>query len=168
MTHHDPNLGEATTFPHIVYFVPLRGTHIWMVFCPEIPKEESRNCPGLDSWDFTQLELFAQTFDWDEVWSKLVALLESFTMVCCTWHASTGVESIPSPSFCHNLCYKCLNGPYEAIFDIYTSLTFQWYNEHPNAKCFDPCNRILKFLVSQRTPKSQFWECEFHTHTPSK
>jgi hypothetical protein len=44
--------GEPTTFPHIVYSVPLRGTHIRMAFCPGIPKEESRNYPDLDSWDF--------------------------------------------------------------------------------------------------------------------
>jgi len=60
-------------------------------------------------------------------------------------------------SFCHNLCCKCLNGPCKAIFDIYTLIDFQWYKEHPNAMCFDPYNRTLKFL-----------ECEFHPHTPSK
>jgi hypothetical protein len=36
-THHVPNLGEATTFPLIVYSVPLHGGQIQMVFCPEIP-----------------------------------------------------------------------------------------------------------------------------------
>ncbi len=33
--HHGPDLGEATTFPLIVYFVPLHGTHIQMAFCPK-------------------------------------------------------------------------------------------------------------------------------------
>jgi hypothetical protein len=51
---------------------------------------------------------------------------------------------IPGLSFCHNLCWKCSNGSYELIFDIYTSITFQWYKEHFNARCFDPCNRTLK------------------------
>ncbi len=37
-THHGPNLGEATTFPFIVYFVPLHEAHIQMAFCPKIPK----------------------------------------------------------------------------------------------------------------------------------
>jgi hypothetical protein len=40
-THHGPDLGEATTFPLIVYFVPLHKAHIQMTFCsknPEIPK----------------------------------------------------------------------------------------------------------------------------------
>ncbi len=70
--------------------------------------------------------------------------------------------------FCHNLCCRCPNGPCKAIFDIYTSIAFQWYKEHPNAMCFDPCNRILKLWESRRTPKSQIRECEFHPHTPSK
>jgi hypothetical protein len=40
-THHSLELGEATTFPLIVYFVPLHEAHIQMAFCPkslEIPK----------------------------------------------------------------------------------------------------------------------------------
>ncbi len=44
----------------------------------------------------------------------------------------------PSPSFDHNLCCKCPNGSCEAILDIYTSRTFQWYKEDLNARCFDP------------------------------
>jgi hypothetical protein len=33
-THHGPNLGESTTFPLIVYFVPIHKAHIQMTFCP--------------------------------------------------------------------------------------------------------------------------------------
>jgi hypothetical protein len=32
-THHSPNLGEATTFPLIIYFVPGHGTSTQMSFC---------------------------------------------------------------------------------------------------------------------------------------
>jgi len=39
-THHGLNLGEATTFPLIVYFVPLHEAHIQMAFCPRTPKWE--------------------------------------------------------------------------------------------------------------------------------
>ncbi len=39
--HHGSNLGEATTFPLIVYFVPGHKTSIQMSFCPGIPKWES-------------------------------------------------------------------------------------------------------------------------------
>jgi hypothetical protein len=42
-------MGEAITFPFIVYFVPLHEAHIQMAFCPETPKWESQISP---SWDF--------------------------------------------------------------------------------------------------------------------
>jgi len=71
----------------------------------------------------------------------------------------------PGPSFDHNLCCRCPNGSCEAIFDIYISRPFQRYKEHLKEKCFDPCNRVLKFWGSQRTPSSHFWECESHPHT---
>jgi hypothetical protein len=34
-THHGLDLGESTTFPLILYFVPLHEAHIQMTFCPE-------------------------------------------------------------------------------------------------------------------------------------
>jgi hypothetical protein len=40
-THHSLDLEEATTFPLIVYYVPLHEAHIQIAFCPrslEIPK----------------------------------------------------------------------------------------------------------------------------------
>ncbi len=36
-THHNPDLGEATTFPLIIYFVPGHRTNTQMSFCPETP-----------------------------------------------------------------------------------------------------------------------------------
>jgi len=39
--HHGLDLGEATTFPLIVYYVPLHKAHIQMTFCPRTPKWES-------------------------------------------------------------------------------------------------------------------------------
>ncbi len=72
------------------------------------------------------------------------------------------------PSFDHNLCCRCPNGSCEAILDIYTSRPFQRYKEHLNARCFDPCNRTLKFWKSRRTPKSHFRECEWRPHTSFK
>jgi hypothetical protein len=33
-THHNPDLGEAITFPLIVYSVASHGTNIQMAFCP--------------------------------------------------------------------------------------------------------------------------------------
>ncbi len=42
-THHSLDLGEATTFPLIVFFVPNHGVDTQMSFCPRTPKLESRN-----------------------------------------------------------------------------------------------------------------------------
>jgi len=70
------------------------------------------------------------------------------------------------PSFCHNLCYKCPNGSCEAIFNIDTSIAFQWNEERFKARCFDLWNRTLKFWESQRTPKSPFlkvWVSSSHS-----
>jgi hypothetical protein len=47
-THHGADLGEATTFPFIVYFAPLHGGHIQMAFCLGTPKWEY----SCDSCDF--------------------------------------------------------------------------------------------------------------------
>ncbi len=50
--HHGPDLGEATTFPVIVFFVPSHGTNTQMSFCPKTPKWESRNFQNWASYDF--------------------------------------------------------------------------------------------------------------------
>jgi hypothetical protein len=47
--HHGSDLGEATTFPLIIYFVPGHETNTQMSFCPGTPKWESRNS---QNWDF--------------------------------------------------------------------------------------------------------------------
>jgi hypothetical protein len=50
--HHGPDLGEAITFPLIVYFVPFHEAHIQMAFCLGTPKWESQNSHNWDSHDF--------------------------------------------------------------------------------------------------------------------
>jgi len=67
LIHHSPDSGEATTFPHIVFSMLLRGSQIRMALFPETPKEESRNCPRLDSRDFGNSYFLAPTSDWSEV-----------------------------------------------------------------------------------------------------
>jgi hypothetical protein len=84
LTHHDPNSGEATTFPHIVYSAALRRGYIQMALFPRTPKEESRNCLELESWDFGSSYLPTANSNWNEVYTKVVALLESFPTPCCT------------------------------------------------------------------------------------
>ncbi len=71
----------------------------------------------------------------------------------------------PGPSFDHNLCCRYPNGSCEAIFDIYTSKSFQRFKKHLKARCFDPCHQALKFWEFRRAPSSHVWECESHPHT---
>ncbi len=61
----------------------------------------------------------------------------------------------PGLSFGHNLCLRCLNGQYEPIWNIYTSIAFQWYKELFKARIFDPCNCALKIQESIRDSNSQ-------------
>jgi len=95
LTHHGPDSEKATTFPHILFSALLHGSHIRMALFPGTPKEESRNCPGLNSRDFGISYLLAPTSDWSEVSTKVVALLESFPMPCCIPSADVGKRSIP-------------------------------------------------------------------------
>jgi len=44
--HHGLNLGEATTFPLLVYYVPAHGTNTQMSFCPKTLKWDSCNFGG--------------------------------------------------------------------------------------------------------------------------
>jgi hypothetical protein len=58
LTHHDPRSGEATTFPHIVFFALLRGSHIQMALFLEtpqggVPKLSRVGLPGL--WELISL-----------------------------------------------------------------------------------------------------------------
>jgi hypothetical protein len=49
LTHHGPDSGEATTFPHIIFYALLHCTHTRMAICLRTPKVESRNCPEIVS-----------------------------------------------------------------------------------------------------------------------
>jgi hypothetical protein len=71
----------------------------------------------------------------------------------------------PGPSFFHNLGCRCSNGQCEAIFDIYVSRTFQWHQEHLNARCFGPFCWTLNIWESRRTPNPQLWKCWASPHT---
>ncbi len=59
----------------------------------EVPKL-SRNCPGLDSWDFGPSQLLAPIFDRDELLTNLVALFDGFPMPCCTAPTHVRIGSI--------------------------------------------------------------------------
>jgi hypothetical protein len=134
-THHGPDLGDATTIPHIVYSATLRRTHIQKALFPGTPKLESRNptkCPG--SWLPVLWEVIAPRPDLgsqgglnqscsprqdlsnnishsrikhrEQVDSRLLVV------------GSQTANLTPGPSFAHNLGYRCPNRESEGIFDI--------------------------------------------------
>jgi hypothetical protein len=51
-------------------------------------------------------------------------------------------------SFDYNLCFKCLNGQWKPILDIYVSVNFHWYKELFQAMGFDLWNCVLKIWES--------------------
>ncbi len=168
-THHAPNSGEATTFPHIVFSATPHRDYIQMALFPRTPKLESRNCPEIvptrvpglwelitpncevRSWrglnhtcspcrDLSNNVLHFQFGGREEVDSRLL------------------VVGTPGPSFAHNLGDRCPNGQCEAIFDIYASRPFQWHQEHVNARCFGSCCWALNIQESRRTPNPHFFQ----------
>ncbi len=170
-----PGLGEATTFPHIVFSAPLRRDYIQMALFPETTKLESRNCtetvPGgvPRLWELITLDC--------QVWSQ-----RGLNQTCSprrdlsnnVSHSQfRGREEVDSrllvvgsqiasltsgPSFAHNLSYRCPNDQCKAIFDIYASRPFQWHQEHPNARCFGRCCWALNIRESRRTPNPYFFQ----------
>ncbi len=141
-THHGPDLGEATTFSHIVFSAALRRGYIQMALFPGTPKLESRNCPEtvpvgvLGLWelitpecrvrsrrglnqscnprrDLSNAMSHSQIGCWEEVDSRLLAV------------GSQIASLTPGPSFAHNLGCICPKDQCEVIFDIYVSRTFQ-------------------------------------------
>jgi hypothetical protein len=154
----------------------LRWGYIQMALFPRTPKLESWNCPeivlvgvpglwelitpnfqvwsrrGLNQscspcWDLSHDISHSQFGGREEVDSRLLVV------------GSQTANLTPGLSFAHNLGYRCPNGQFEAIFDIYASRPFQWHQEHLNARCFGPCCRTLNIRESRRTPSLQLWEC---------
>jgi hypothetical protein len=134
-THHSPDSGEATTFPHIVFSASLHWGYIQMALFPGTPKLESRNYPETVLGGVPGLwELITPDF---QVWSRR-GLNQSCSprrdLSNALSHSPFGgpeeVDSrilvvgsqtaslIPGPSFTHNLGDRCPNGQCEAIFDI--------------------------------------------------
>jgi hypothetical protein len=175
-THHGPDSGEATTFPHIVFSATLCWDYIQMALFPRTPKLESWNCP--ETVPFGVLGLWELITPDCQVW-----LQQGLNQSCSPCrdlsndilHSQFGgreevdlrllmvgsqtANLTPSPSFAHNLGCRCPNGQCEAIFDIYASRTFQWNQEHLNARCFGPFCRALNIRESRRTPSPQLWKC---------
>jgi hypothetical protein len=134
-THHGPDSGEATTFPHIIYSAALREGYIQMALFPGTPKLESRNCPEtvlvgvLGLWDLitpdcrvrsrrglnqscsSPRDLFNAVLHSrigcrEEVDSRLLVIRSQIANLT------------PDLSFAHNLGCKCPKDQYQAILDI--------------------------------------------------
>jgi hypothetical protein len=176
LTHHSPDSGEATTFPHVIFSALLCRTHIRMAFVPRfhlVPKLSQFGLPRLHRV-ITLCSNLRLGQGLKQTCSSPWELSNGVSYSPCThrgrvdsWLLLVGSQTTnltPGPSFAHNLCCRYSNGPCEPIFNIYTFIDFQWYKEHPNARCFDPYNLTLKFWESRWTPKSPFRECECHPH----
>jgi hypothetical protein len=141
-THHGPDSGEATTFPHIVFSAARHRGYIQMAQIPGTPKLESRNCPEIvpvgvpGLWevissrpdlrsrrglkqscspcrDLSNAMSHAQIGRREEVDSRLLVV-------------GSQIGSLtPDPSFAHNLGCRCPNCQCEGIFDIYVLRPFQ-------------------------------------------
>jgi hypothetical protein len=132
-THHNLELGEATTFPFIVFFVPNHGANTQMSFCPVIPKL------GLPQF-WRPITLYE---DFQLKWSLKQSCSLHWELSNNMWHATYTQENWGNfqllmvrsqianltldPSFGHNLYFKYPNESCEPILDIYVPSIFQWY-----------------------------------------
>jgi hypothetical protein len=95
LTQHDPDLGEATTFPHIVFSAFAHGTYIRMAFCLGLSR---KSLEIVLVWTPRTLGVHNSQFRPPigmKSESKLVALLKIFPTVCFTPFAHTRIGSIP-------------------------------------------------------------------------
>jgi hypothetical protein len=186
-----PKVGEATTFPLIIYYVPSHKTNTQMSFCPEFPKlglsqlwRPITLCAYLLlRWGLKQSCNFRWEFS-NGMWHAMYMQGNHGD----SWHATytqgshddsqllvvgNQIGNLTSGlSFGHNLCFNYPNGSCKPILDIYVPITFEWYKELFNPMGFDPCNCTLRFESPSRFqfPKWDFtWECggsfphTFHT-----
>jgi hypothetical protein len=125
-------LGEATTFPLIVYSMAGHETYIQMVFLSRdsrvgVPK--SRHLGLLQFWSPITLRAYlGSRCDLKQSCSSYQELSNGMSHALCSqvsWVDSrlflvgnqTG-SLTPGPSFGHNLCFKCPNEQCELILDI--------------------------------------------------
>jgi len=172
-THHGPNLGEATTFPLIVFFVPNHKANTQMSFCMRKPKLRL-----LLLWKFIALCVNLRL-----MWALKKSCSPHWKLSKSMWHmtylqGNQGDFRLFSnlsldPSFGHNLCFKYPNASCEPILHIYIPLTFLWYKELFNAMGFNAYSHSLEIRESIETPTSKvgihLWVWRFipsFSHTP--
>jgi hypothetical protein len=139
MTHHGPDLGEATTFPlYSILCSSARRLHPNGSFSRDskggVPKLSRFGLPGL--WAFiTSRPKLRSGRALNQTCSSRRDLSNAMSHSCCKLReevdsrlfvvGSQTVSLIPGPSFAHNLGCRCPNGQCEASLDIYTSRPFQ-------------------------------------------
>jgi len=140
-THHGPDSGEATTFPHIVFSAPRFRDYIEWLFFPGLPSWSPEIIPKLsrvesrDYWELITPDCKVRSRrglnqtcsprrglsnavshspfgDREEVDSRLLVV------------GSQTDSLTPSLPFAHNLGDRCPDRQCEAIFDIYASRPF--------------------------------------------
>jgi hypothetical protein len=139
MTHHGPNLGEATTFPLIVFSLAPRGDYIQMTFFSRdseggVPKLSRFGLPGLWAFITSRPELGSGRA-LNPTCSSRQELSNALLHSCCRRREEVDSRLLvvgsqtgsftPDPSFAHNLGCRCPNGQCEATLDIHTSRPFQ-------------------------------------------
>jgi hypothetical protein len=137
-THHGLNLGEAITFPLIVFFVPDHEANTQMSFCFETPKLKVLKFPKLGFLQIwrpittsTSLRLrlgLKQSYSpcrkvsngmWHATYTQ-INLGDSRLLVVGSQISSLTLD----PSFGHNLCFKYPNGSSKLILNIYVLSAF--------------------------------------------
>ncbi len=106
-----------------------------------------------------------QTSNWDEVYSKVIALVKNFPTVCGTPLPHKEIKVIfdfcgrksnwqfnANLSFGHNLCFRYPNGSCDPILNIYVQRSFQWYKKIFNPISIDPWNCFIKIRKSIKIP----------------
>jgi hypothetical protein len=166
MTHHSPDLGEATTFPLILFFVFNHGGYIQMSFCLRTPNLGVPKFPKMKlstlwraiisyanlwlRWGLKQSYNPCQDLSKNMLHTTCMHVFQGeywFLVV----RSQIGTLSI-GPSFGHNLCFKYSNGLWEPILDFYASRSFQLYKKLFNLMNYDPWNTSLKIWESIGIP----------------
>jgi hypothetical protein len=130
--HHGLSLGQAITFPLIIFSVPSHEAYIQMSFCPRTPKLGVSKFPKLGLlWLWrpitSGLDLWLR-------WGLKQSCNPYYELFNNVWHATCTKENqgdsqllmvgsqidklTTNLSFGHNLCFKYPNGSCEPILDI--------------------------------------------------
>jgi len=121
-THHGPNLGEATTFPLIIFFVLRYGAYTQMSF---LSRKVSISqlwrpinfCTDLQlRWGLKQSCSLCRELSKNMWQATYTQVNEGDSWLLLVENQIGNLTS--DPSFDHNLCFKYSNGTWEPILDI--------------------------------------------------